>query len=59
MDESVACFWDLFNEKSKSYDIRFAALKWHVRYAEQYPGSIEFARSPSLGGLRVEVSLPL
>lgn len=36
MDESVARFWDLFIEKSKTYGIRPAAVKWHVRYAEQY-----------------------
>ena len=36
MDASVARFWDLFIEKSKSYGIRPAADIWHVRYAEQY-----------------------
>ena len=28
MDEPVACFWELFIEKSKSYDIKPTAVKW-------------------------------
>ena len=35
-EQSVSRFWDNYIEKTKTYNIKPAAVRWYVRYAESY-----------------------
>ena len=35
-EQSVTRFWDKYIDKTKRYEIKDSAVRWHVRHAEAY-----------------------